>query len=509
LPWLSPAAGSLVALADDRHDVRTVLQDPALVVHVLRLDPDWTPETPPAAAVLTVAADHLESESVSRTDWQSKIDPRILSLSRTAGAVAAECHSADPVKARIAASLAPLGWFAVAAVEPGLATPDRATVWGLSAAAIARRLLRAWNLPDWLAAVVGNLGDPVELAESLGADPDLFRAVQAAVAATEKRVIDLTLAPTADRALTDRAAAVLRDVEPAPSLPTRFGVSWTADPRTVPLLTPLLRAKAAARRAVPDAPLARTEAENDVLRGLLADARTHFTESVRDAKLAALAELSAGAGHEINNPLAVISGHCQRLLGHEEDEETRHTLQTVVRQTKRIHDILRGLMQFARPAKPTPQTVRVTELIGTALAEVKNLAAVKAVEVREEVATSGRMSVDLHQMRTCLVNVLRNAVDAAGPDGWVRVAASADDDRVTLVVEDSGPGPKPNQAAHLFDPFYSGRTAGRGRGLGLSVAWRLAQINGGSLRHEPLQGSPARFVLTLPTADHVPARISA
>jgi signal transduction histidine kinase len=166
-------------------------------------------------------------------------------------------------------------------------------------------------------------------------------------------------------------------------------------------------------------------------------------------------------------------------------------------------------MQFARPSKPTAQPVRVADLVAPVLAEMKTLAAVKAVEVREEIDAAGTVSVDLHQMRTCLANLLRNAVDAAGPDGWVSISATAEDRSVHVVVEDSGPGPSPRQATHLFDPFYSGKTAGRGRGLGLSVAWRLAQINGGTLKHEPRPNSPARFVLALPLEIEKAARISA
>src|SRR4029079_14538274 len=117
----------------------------------------------------------------------------------------------------------------------------------------------------------------------------------------------------------------------------------------------------------------------------------------------------------------VLFRSCQRLLGHEEDEETRATLETVVRQTKRIHEILRGLMQFARPAKPLPHPVRTTELVGSALAEVRNLAAVKALELREDLSHAGTAVCDLHQLKTCLVNLLRNAIEAGGAEGWVRV----------------------------------------------------------------------------------------
>jgi signal transduction histidine kinase len=73
---------------------------------------------------------------------------------------------------------------------------------------------------------------------------------------------------------------------------------------------------------------------------------------------------------------------------------------------------------------------------------------------------------------------------------------------VDLVVEDNGTGPAPVQREHLFDPFYSGRHAGRGRGLGLPTAWRLAREHGGDVRFECRAGGPTRFVLSLPRGSH-------
>jgi len=70
--------------------------------------------------------------------------------------------------------------------------------------------------------------------------------------------------------------------------------------------------------------------------------------------------------------------------------------------------------------------------------------------------------------------------------------------QIDVVVEDSGPGLPVQLREHLFDPFYSGRQAGRGRGLGLSTAWRLAKVHGGDLRFVNLPNGPTRFVMSLP-----------
>jgi signal transduction histidine kinase len=69
---------------------------------------------------------------------------------------------------------------------------------------------------------------------------------------------------------------------------------------------------------------------------------------------------------------------------------------------------------------------------------------------------------------------------------------------IELIVEDNGPGLSPREREHMFDPFFSGRQAGRGRGLGLPIAWRLARQMGGEVRFEDVPNGPTRFVLTLP-----------
>jgi signal transduction histidine kinase len=96
---------------------------------------------------------------------------------------------------------------------------------------------------------------------------------------------------------------------------------------------------------------------------------------------------------------------------------------------------------------------------------------------------------------------LRNAVEAAPAQGWAGVRVEMPSpERLDLIVEDNGRGPLPGDREHLFDPFYSGRQAGRGRGLGLPTAWRLARQHGGDVRLAYCENGLTRFVLTLPTA---------
>jgi signal transduction histidine kinase len=288
------------------------------------------------------------------------------------------------------------------------------------------------------------------------------------------------------------------------------------DPYRLALLPELL-AVGLNNRRLRQAPLvARLQGEVDELHDALRQ-QTHSEASrLRQAKLSALAELAAGAGHEINNPLAVISGQAQYLLGHGHDllaadteGVARKALGAIINQTKRIHGILRDLMQFARPAAPRPTWLDLPTLLGEVAAGLGSVATAKNVRV-EVSAKPERLAVwaDPEQLRTVLGSLLRNAIEAAPADGWARLVLldQGQGETIEVQVEDSGPGPAAEQRPHLFDPFYSGRTAGRGRGLGLPIAWRLMRQQGGDIHLEPARpGAATRFVLSLPRAAEPPA----
>ena len=157
-------------------------------------------------------------------------------------------------------------------------------------------------------------------------------------------------------------------------------------------------------------------------------------------------------------------------------------------------------MQFARPPRPNKVPVDIPALLQDVTAALQELAVHRRIHLTwSSVSSAAYVIADPKHLRTALTCLLRNAVEAAPPDGWVKVRAqSPTSDRLEFVVEDNGDGPAQAQWPHLFDPFYSGRQAGRGRGLGLPTAWRLAREQGGDVRFDALPGGPTRFVLSLP-----------
>jgi two-component system NtrC family sensor kinase len=195
----------------------------------------------------------------------------------------------------------------------------------------------------------------------------------------------------------------------------------------------------------------------------------------------------------------VISGNAQRLIRTEADMERADALRAIVRQAHRISGILRDLMQFARPPQPLTRVFPLGDLLHGAREDLATFANEREVQLDlEGIYTGLWVHGDLTQLRHALGSVIRNGIEAATSGGWVRVSCPRTDDSVfRIIVEDSGTGLSPEIAQHAFDPFFCGRTAGRGRGLGLSTAWQLARQNGGELRYEPTESGPTRFVLTL------------
>jgi signal transduction histidine kinase len=530
LPWLAPRADSLVALARGAgaSSWSALRLDPGLVLLLLRAaGPSGGSSALPfytallrEPRALSLALDRLGQHPAGFVDWSGSLAPIYrcaLTVARTAEVIALHSDRSDPEHAFVAGMLAPLGWLAAAAVNPdatqvvlqALATDKdpaklQHRLWGLEAAAIARRLAPMWGLPAWLATTAGHLGLPVEVAATLGADPDRFLIVQLAVSLVEQAGLGLRLPVGAAReeltAALDLSATALEGIRVELIRFAQEGassISWSS-PNSQALLPDLLRLALENRRATGMAARTQLHADLDALHSAVVRHNANETGRLRESKLRALAELAAGAGHEINNPLAVISGQAQYLLGSEQEPARCKALQTIVGQAQRIHQVLTGLMHFARPAAPRKQPVDLGGLVREVLDGLQSLADDRQVQLQAPDPLPGlTLLVDPGQMRTALTALLRNAIEASPAAGWARLQVEQTPaGALHFIVEDSGPGPTVHDREHLFDPFYSGRKAGRGRGLGLPTAWQLARQHAGELRLDGEQ--PTRFLLELP-----------
>jgi signal transduction histidine kinase len=197
----------------------------------------------------------------------------------------------------------------------------------------------------------------------------------------------------------------------------------------------------------------------------------------------ALAEFAAGAGHEINNPLATILGRVQQLMVGETDPQKRAALQSISSQALRIRDMITDVMLFARPPAGNLCTIEPQSLISEVLEKIQSTADLKQVQLQSECGHGPDMLADPDQFQTVISELVRNAL-AVSPNGSVIHVNSVylpREKQWQIQIIDHGPGLSDEEATHMFTPFYSGRQAGRGHGFGLCKCWTILQQHQGQI----------------------------
>jgi len=213
--------------------------------------------------------------------------------------------------------------------------------------------------------------------------------------------------------------------------------------------------------------------------------------------LAAVGRMAAGAAHELNNPLAVISGRAQLMREKADTPDQRQTWRLIAEQAQRLSDVISELMEFASPPESRKSAWDVPALLSDSVGDYRRWAEqTKASPVRVDIETGRDVPAalaDADQIRAVIVELLCNSSRAVGPDGRIRLAAEHDEanEAVLLTVRDDGSGMDTQTLADAFTPFFSSHQAGRRRGLGLPRAKRYVENNGGRIwvRSQPGEGT--------------------
>ena len=239
------------------------------------------------------------------------------------------------------------------------------------------------------------------------------------------------------------------------------------------------------------------------LAGKLAEANRAACEAqeelIERRNLASLGAMAAGAAHEINNPLAVVSGRAQMLVEIETDEKKRKSLQIVCQQAERASSIVSEMMNFSRPLAAVRRSTDVAVIVRKASQRVASQATEQGIDLTTEIVPDAPPAcVDGAQVEWAVEELVENALAATESGGRVTIAVEHDPagSLLTVSVADTGCGMDAETLARACDPFFSGRHSGKRHGLGLAKVRRIAEANAAGFRLDstPGEGTVARLV---------------
>jgi len=232
---------------------------------------------------------------------------------------------------------------------------------------------------------------------------------------------------------------------------------------------------------------------------------------VRSARLASMGELAAGVAHEINNPLAGVLTYIKLMRKKVETppsplpdmQKFNDYLHTVEEETTRVSEIVKSLLEFARPSEPVVTKVTAQEIVKKALLLIGHQLTLQNIEINEKYEERlPDVKADLRQIQQVLLNLLINAAQAM-PDGgrvFIRAQKSPDEPFVDLQVTDTGAGIAPENLHRVFEPFFTTKSTQKGTGLGLSTAYSIMVKHGGTIQASSQLGKGSVFTVRLPVA---------
>lgn len=233
--------------------------------------------------------------------------------------------------------------------------------------------------------------------------------------------------------------------------------------------------------------ISRFVSDSHALERSSAELQAAQTELVRRERLAALGELSAIVAHEVRNPLTVIFNALASLRKQSLGGDASMLLDIVGEEANRLKRVIGELLEFARPREVSMDAVPLGPLVEgaveAAMAEIGGGGDLVEVENDGELLD---VAGDQHLLRQALVNLITNALQAAGRNGPVRVRTSSEGRppaRVSFDVYDDGAGISNDVAERLFTPFFTTRASGTG--LGLAIVKRIAEAHGGEITWRP------------------------
>ncbi|MBI9083401.1 MAG: hypothetical protein JEZ11_07375 [Desulfobacterales bacterium] len=228
----------------------------------------------------------------------------------------------------------------------------------------------------------------------------------------------------------------------------------------------------------------------------------------QNEKLAAIGKMAAGIAHEINNPLAIIdvkAGWMKDILasqafdaGQARDKFTA-AVDAIGKAVVRASKITQNLLSYAGRMELRREDVDVNQVLNQTIDMLEQHARLQRIGIQtdfqEDLPT---IASDESQIQQVFLNLLNNAIDAVGSDGFIDIITRWEGSRVGIQIADDGSGISPETQKHIFEPFFSTRKAVYGSGLGLAISYSIIKNLSGTIRVDSTEGQGTTMTVTLP-----------
>ena len=221
-------------------------------------------------------------------------------------------------------------------------------------------------------------------------------------------------------------------------------------------------------------------------------------------KLASMGSLLAGVAHELNNPLSVVVGRAMMLERAATDDATRTGAHKIRNAAERCERIVRTFLAMARQRQQQKALVNLHDVIDASLDVLDYNLQTSGIGVEyDRSADIPELLADADQLHQVFMNLFVNAqqamTDSAGPRTLhISTRFNSDQQRIEVLVSDTGPGIPDDIRARIFDPYFTTKPTGAGTGVGLSVALGLVQAHAGTLTVDCPATGGTIFTVSLP-----------
>jgi len=225
-----------------------------------------------------------------------------------------------------------------------------------------------------------------------------------------------------------------------------------------------------------------------------------ITDALAASRFKAWSEMARRVAHEIKNPLTPIRleiDHLNRLYqdGHPNfSQALADTTEEIKVQIEHLKATATEFADYARPIQSEPEPVNLPVMVDSLLSPYRKT--LKNMTLEQDMPDSLVVSADPKLLRRALHNLITNAFQAMAHQGVLKITIERNPARVLIVIEDNGPGIPPDVMSRIFEAYFS--TKDHGTGLGLVIAKKYVDLQGGTLKVDPTCTTGTRFLITLP-----------